>query len=196
MTSLDIKEVIGAASLRLHSLLLDNSKNRADVANLRKTSAVVSIADKSDLWSALYDGVVLPEGISETERDRFDRALLATLQIFALHLRKNKTPYLYKIDGGLTVGEALSHIQYTRGNQERRINALFSGRDFDDITHRLGSVLRLENSKPIDYGLLVWELFKLQAPYRKKDVLLRWGQDYYRVKNSQPQTLTEGSTQK
>ena len=74
------------------------------------------------------------------------------------------------------------------GNEEavkRRFNAVITSSDVIELTYHVrGLVQLMRSSEPVigfDYPQFAKDLYNYQFPDGKRNVILRWGQDFYRI---------------
>lgn len=89
-----------------------------------------------------------------------------------------------------SIGTALRRLSSTYegdSNAElrmlQRLQTLATSVDMKELTHHLRGIVQLLKSKaiPLNYEMLAGDLYEIQFPERKKQVCLRWGQDFYRI---------------
>ncbi|KAI4440792.1 type I-E CRISPR-associated protein Cse2/CasB [Schaedlerella arabinosiphila] len=66
----------------------------------------------------------------------------------------------------------------------QRLQTLATAIDMKELAHHLRGIIQLLKSKgiPLNYEILAGDLYEMQFSERKKQVCLRWGQDFYRRK--------------
>ena len=89
-----------------------------------------------------------------------------------------------------SIGTALRRLSSTYegdSNAEvrmlQRLQTLATSVDMKELTHHLRGIVQLLKSKaiPLNYEMLAGDLYEMQFPESKKQVCLRWGQDFYRI---------------
>jgi CRISPR system Cascade subunit CasB len=172
------KEFITRTASQLHSLSAENPANKALLSNLRKLTKT-TVEDAVIAWPLLYRGAEYT--VSEQQKEKLDKALLTTLNLFAIHARSNKKAYLKQSDGGKTVGSVLASMKRTQSNPDafdRKITSLLGEDTYEDIVYKLSALLRQQTSASLDYASLAWDLYLLQTEQRQP-VILKWGKAYY-----------------
>lgn len=118
-----------------------------------------------------------------------------TLTLYALHQQGYDMGSMpMHVKDKASIGTALHSLAYTYEgdpNAEprmlQRLQALATAFDMKELSHHLRGIIQLLKSKgiPLNYEILAGDLYEMQFPERKRQVCLRWGQDFYRSRSKE-----------
>lgn len=171
---------------QLNSLIdqKDTSVGKARLARLRRGAGRVP-GEIPELWGEFLNG--MPEKFisSNGEPSREEWAIYISLTLFALHQQGNTNSVNCK---GTSLGSAAMQLM-EKGkdeNEERervlhRFGPVVTAKDMPELSHHLRCLIQLFSSKDIslDYEMLAEDLMWFQFDDKRKNVQLRWGQDFY-----------------
>lgn len=167
----------------------ESSRGQHQRAILRQ-SLGDAIEESPKVWNILYTNLPV-ETLQRRDFKRLERAIFSTLQLYAVHAKKVDEPNSFNKDA--TIGRTLYNISQNSSSPEnftKKMTGLFSEDNYDAITRRLLSYIR-QGGLPLNYSELAWHLYLIQTN-KRKDVLYRWGTDFYRTnaKNSETNVKT------
>ena len=169
---------------QLNSLInyKDTSGGKARLARLRRGAGRVP-GEIPELWGEFLNG--MPEKfISRNgEPTREEWAIYISLTLFALHQQGNTNSVNCK---GKSLGRAAAELMSENTDEERervlrRFGPVVTAKDIFELSHHLRCLIQLFSSKDIslDYEMLAEDLMWFQFDDKRKNVQLRWGQDFY-----------------
>ncbi len=171
---------------RIQNLLREKNTGggKAALANLRRGVGKIP-GEIPELWGIFLERIpekwMRLDGIPSRE----EWAVYISLTMFALHQQGNERPMYLE---GETLGKAIRRLvdNTLEGDEDRvlrRFNPLVTATDMTEASYHLRGLIQLLRSKeiPLDYGKLADDLVSFQILDRKKQVQLRWGQDFYRI---------------
>ena len=171
-------------SKQLNSLInqRDSSGGKARLARLRRGAGKVP-GEIPELWGEFLNG--MPEKfISRNgEPTREEWAIYMSLTLFALHQQGNTNSVNCR---GKSLGMAAAELMSENTDEERervlrRFGPVVTAKDMPELSHHLRCMIQLFSSKDIslDYEMLAEDLMWFQFDDKRKNVQLRWGQDFY-----------------
>lgn len=171
-------------SKQLNSLInqKDSSGGKARLARLRHGAGRVP-GEIPELWGEFLNG--MPEKfISRNgEPTREEWAIYMSLTLFALHQQGNTNSVHVKEK---SLGRAAAELMSENTDEERervlrRFGPVVTAKDMPELSHHLRCLIQLFSSKDIslDYEMLAEDLMWFQFDDKRKNVQLRWGQDFY-----------------
>ena len=173
---------------QLNSLIdqKDTSVGKARLARLRRGAGRVP-GEIPELWGEFLNG--MPEKfISRNgEPSREEWAIYLSLTLFAIHQQGN-TESVHCDDKKKTLGKAVAELidpsEEESKERERilhRFGPVVTAKDMSELSHHLRCLIQLFSSKDIslDYEMLAEDLMWFQFDDKRKNVQLRWGQDFY-----------------
>ena len=169
---------------QLNSLIdqKDTSVGKARLARLRRGAGRVP-GEIPELWGEFLNG--MPEKfISRNgEPSREEWAIYISLTLFALHQQGNTNSVNCK---GKSLGRAAAELMSENTDEERervlrRFGPVVTAKDMSELSHHLRCLIQLFSSKGIslDYEMLAEDLMWFQFDDKRKNVQLKWGQDFY-----------------
>ncbi len=177
------------------------SATRAILARLRRGIGKAP-GSLPDLWDVTLGG--LPEELfSKDEEPTYSEwAVHTALTLYALHQQgKNFEKQIMSIEGAFLGTAVRRLVESDHGNEDavtRRFHAVAVSESFERLSWHLRGLVQLLRSKdiPLDYAALTEDLYWFQFQDRRDDIRLKWGQDFYRVKeaiNDKNKTVKENS---
>lgn len=166
---------------------LQTSSGKAKLANLRN-SIGRNVGSSMDAWQLVLEHVP-EEFLSRSGELTFEeRAIMTSLQLFALHQQGKSTNVdAFDMDNRShkngNIGASLKTLR-TAGKEtavDRRFNAMITSATFDELVYHLRHLISLLRSNPmtrVDYPKLADDLYWFQKGASEK-VCLRWAQSYY-----------------
>ena len=127
----------------------------------------------------------MPEDmLSKTGKpSRKEWAIYLALTMFALHQQGNTGSVHCK---GRSLGMAAAELMSDNSDDERarvlrRFGPVVTAKDMPELSHHLRCMIQLLSSKDIklDYERLADDIYKFQFPESRKEVQLKWGEDFY-----------------
>lgn len=167
----------------------DNPAYAASMAKLRR-GVGKSLADAPEVW-----GLVIPylsdeltdrsrDGSKETEAEA---AVFTALTLYALHQQGSSQDVNRR---GESFGSAVGRLRKKEGDEEdkamiRRFNAVITSSEMTELAHHARGLIQLMKASDknigLDYPQFARDLYNFQFPDGRKNVILRWGQDFYRI---------------
>lgn len=182
----------------IRTLYRDGSPDKAVLASLRNAPTITSHRAEvvwpvimanldEDQLSHAKDGAPTPEEV----------AVYTAIRFYAIHQQGNNDSFVYaSAFGDESEGETLfGALGKLRGNEDlrvatdRRVQPLLATTNVSSVINSLSHLVSILKShskaQQIDYALLAQDLYGLQRSYEQASrVRLRWGQQYYSVKQS------------
>lgn len=165
-------------------------RQRAALAQLRRGIGQVP-GDAPALWNILFED--LPEDMLSRngEPTREEWSIYTALTLFALHQqgRDPRHDSMNVTDRSLGAAAALLVAldgEDARPRVARRFNQAATAASMPELVHYLRELVQLFRSQGIglDYPQLAADLYDYQSIERAPRVRLRWGQDFYRKKET------------
>jgi len=186
----ELKELVGKKISLLQSGA-ELSSGRAMLAKLRRGIGHEPGEMPQILGMILMD---MPEEFLSRngEATKEEWVCYVCLTLYALHQQGNDAQNAkMHTKEKVSVGKAMAKLaaSYDDSNAEERIlqrlQKLTTAIDMNELSYHLRSFIQLLKSKgiPLNYELLAGDLYELQFPDVKRQVCLRWGQDYYGSEN-------------
>lgn len=161
------------------------SEGKATFAKLRN-SIGKPLSETIEVWSLLFE--YLPEeflGIDQKISSE-EKAILTTLQLYALHQQGLSTGVLMENEEGYkNIGYSLKNMR--KGDDivstDRRFNAMITSSSFEELIYHLRHMIKLLKSRSpeirINYAKLSKDLYWFLRGYDEK-LRLAWAREYYR----------------
>lgn len=173
---------------------IDNTRDtpgtRALLANIRH-SIDKEVSMNMDALAFVFQN--LPEEMigSRKELNEYERAILTTLQMYALH-QQSKEKSVLKLDYDENekvreqdIGYALSSLRGEDSKAiDRRFNAMITSSDFRKLEHHLRQLIKLLKAKSevkVDYAKLANDLYWYLRK-QKDGVKIEWARSYYKFR--------------
>lgn len=171
---------------------IDNTRDtpgtRALLANIRN-SISKEVSMNMDALAFVFQN--LPEEMigSRKELNDYERAILTTLQMYALHQQANVNSVL-KLDykegeRRQNIGDALSSLRGEDSKAiDRRFNAMITSSDVRELEHHLRQLIKLLKAKSevkVDYASLANDLYWYLRK-QKDGVKIEWARSYYKFR--------------
>ncbi len=146
-----------------------------------------TLTESPDTWEMVL--AVIPEELMDnsivgTEPTESESAVHSAMTLYAMH-QQSKGQCVNQ--SGVSFGRAVGRLA-RGGNEEavkRRFNAVITSSDVIELTYHVrGLVQLMRSSEPVigfDYPQFAKDLYNYQFPDGKRNVILRWGQDFYRI---------------
>lgn len=161
---------------------------RALLSNIRN-SINKEVSMNMDTLAFVFQN--LPEEMigSRKELNDYERAILTTLQMYALHQQANVHSVL-KLDyeegeRRQNIGDALSSLRGEDSKSiDRRFNAMITSSDVREFEHHLRQLIKLLKAKSevkVDYASLANDLYRFLRK-QKDGVKIEWARSYYKFR--------------
>lgn len=165
--------------------LRGESSGKAALANLRH-SIGRPISDTIKVWPILFEA--MPESYLGRYIDQTyeEKAILTTLQLYALHQQGVEKSVLGKYDekGWNNIGESLKVLRMVEDPKavDRRFNTMITSTDFEELSHHLRQMIQLLRSKhkgeTVNYPKLANDLYWF-LNNNDESIRLSWAKAYY-----------------
>ncbi len=150
-----------------------------------------SILDSQDIWGYVLEDMpssLMGKGREHFEPSEAEIAVHLALSLYAIHQQGIIEPVSAR---GNSFAAAVSRVGYVdkrvRPGVQKRFDAALTSSDVGELSNHLRGLVQLIRQSDtviqVNYPLLARDLYTYQFPDGKKRVLMRWGEDYYRVKN-------------
>ena len=168
--------------LALLSNLKDESIGKARIARLRR-GAGKTPGEIPELWGEFLND--LPdEMLSKNGIPSFaEWAIYLSLTMYALHQQGNAECVHCS---GERFGKAVARLMNDNTDEERervlrRFGPIATAKDMPELSYHLRCVVQLLSSKKIklDYVQLAEDIYNFQFHDRRKNVQLKWGEEFY-----------------
>ncbi len=137
--------------------------------------AVVLTSMPDELMSASYDG------FKETEAES---AVFTALTLYALHQQGSEASVNVQ---GISFGTAVGKLK-NKDNKlaiTRRFNSVVTSTEITELAHHARGLVQLMKASGktigLDYPQFAKDLYNFQYPDGRRNVILRWGQDFYKM---------------
>jgi CRISPR system Cascade subunit CasB len=178
---------MGATSLlgdymnRKINMIQKNSNRAAILARLRR-AAGKEAGSVPDVWEFTLD---LPETLvgKNEQASPAENAVSIALSLYAVH-QQGKMHEMHR-EGAGNIGKAAARLKAINPESEkgikRRFDALATARGNKRIENHARGIVQLLKAGDVDldYVMFACDLFLLQSKEFEKDVLRRWGRDFY-----------------
>ena len=198
----DARELYGFIKHKIETLSHseNESMTRAALARLRH-GAGKAPGSLPQLWPMTLDGMpraLLGHGVAPSKAEW---AAYTALTLFALHQQGKDPSRECMSRDGFGLGTAVRMMVTEPEDEERikrRFDATVTAENPEEFSHHLRGLIQLMKQKdiPLDYPALGQQLYRFQFPSLRDGVRLRWGREYYSVKNNQPETDPNPTTRK
>lgn len=165
---------------------------RATLARLRR-AVNKEPGSVPEVWEFTLGGLPADSGFQGEEPVPPEHAAHIAMTLYAVH-QQSRSKGMHQ--RGIGLGTALRRL--AKGSADdvavtRRFQALGTAQSLDEfVYHARGLVGQLRaESIPLDYGLLADQLLLLQDERRVDGVRLRWGRDFYRAWQPEPDPETD-----
>lgn len=145
-----------------------------------------TLGESPETWELIM--TIIPEDLMDnltgTEVTEAESAVYSAMTLFAIH-QQSKSQSVNQ--GGISFGRAVGRLVRSNDSKalQRRFNAVITSSDIVELTHHVRGLIQLmRSSEPtigFDYPQFAKDLYNYQFPDGKRNVVLRWGQDFYRV---------------
>lgn len=161
----------------------DYSSGKARLANLRRGAGKVP-GELPELWGAFLNNI--PDELlgKNGTPSRAEWAIYLALTLFALHQQGNSESVNAE---NISLGKAAAGLMEKPNDDDerervmRRLGPVVTANDMPELSHHLRCLIQLMGSKGVklDYCKLAEDLYDYQFDETRKEVRLRWGQDFY-----------------
>lgn len=170
---------------RLNELdaIKNTSGGRARLAELRRGIGKAP-GELPKLWGEFLNEI--PECFlsKNGEATRGEWAIYLSLTLYALHQQGNGESVNQK---GESLGKAVARLMKDSTDDERervlrRFGPIITAKDMPELAHHLRCLIQLmsaDRTIKLDYVKLAEDLYKFQSDDYRKNVQLKWGQDFY-----------------
>lgn len=190
MTKAD--EVALLVGKKINAIQCDLESSRPILARLRRYAGK-NILDSQEIWGYVLEN--MPESLMGKGKENFEPseaeiAVHITLSLYALHQQGTTVPVSCKGCSFSTAVRkiAVSDEEAEKSGVRRRFDAALTSSDINELSNHMRGLVQLirqsNSTIQADYPLLAKDLYQYQFPDGKKKVLMRWGQDYYRIQNN------------
>ena len=166
-------------------LQLDTNARAANLAKLRR-GVGKTLEESPETWSMVLSG--MPEGLLSKSADcratEGEKAAYTALTLFALHQQGESRPVN---SPGASFGNAIRSL-VTPENEEgikRRFDAVVTSTTIEELSYHARGLVQLMRASDrliaMDYPRFAKDLYNFQFPDGRRNVILSWGQDYYRI---------------
>ncbi|HBO19039.1 MAG TPA: type I-E CRISPR-associated protein Cse2/CasB [Ruminococcus sp.] len=163
----------------------DTSDGKANLAKLRHGIGKKP-GEMPELWDVFFNKMS-PELFSKSnEPSRSEWAIYISLTMFALHQQGSSETVHCE---GRSLGSAAADLmeEKTDENRERimrRFGPVVTAKDMPELSHHIRGLVQLFKAKSVklDYIRLAEDLYWFQDTNKRKNVQLKWGEDFYREK--------------
>lgn len=153
-----------------------------------------SLADAPDVWGLVIPD--LPDELTDTSRDgsretEAESAVFTALTLYALHQQGSSQSVNCQ---GESFGAAVGKLRRKEGDEDdkaiiRRFNAVITSSEMTELAHHVRGLIQLMKASGksigLDYPQFARDLYNFQFPDGRKRVILRWGQDFYRINKTE-----------
>ena len=146
-----------------------------------------TLMESPETWELTLSVVpeeLMDRSIDGTEVTEAESAIHSALTLYAVH-QQSKSQSVNQ--SGISFGKAAGRLA-RGGNAEavqRRFNSVITSADVIELTYHIrGLINQMRSSEPIigfDYPQFARDLYNYQFPDGRRNVILRWGQDFYRI---------------
>lgn len=178
--------VYDSVSRGITRLSVGDPASTATMACLRR-GVGKTLEESPETWELIM--TIIPEdlmdnSITGTKVTEAESAVHSAMTLFAIH-QQSKSQNVNQ--SGISFGRAIGRLVRSNDSKalQRRFNAVITSSDIIELTYHIRGLIQLmRSSEPIigfDYPQFAKDLYNYQFPDGKRNVVLRWGQDFYRV---------------
>jgi len=172
---------------RIAFLQTDCPSSKADLAILRRGIGK-GMSEAYDAWSIVLDG--MPEELMSKSNapSESEMAIYTALTLYSLH--QQSSSYRVNIQDR-SFAEAVRSIMtdYNKDGIKRRFDAAVTSNDLTELSnHARGLIQLIKSSKKqirFNYPEFASDLYSFQYPDGAEKVLVRWCQDFYKMKKEE-----------
>lgn len=178
--------VYDSVSRGIGRLNVGDPSSTAMMARLRRGVGKTMI-ESPEAWELIM--TIIPEDLMDnsvvgTDVTEAESAVYSAMTLFAMH-QQSKGQSVNQ--SGVSFGKAAGRL--VRSNDSKalkgRFNAVITSSDVIELTHHIrGLIQMMRSSEPVigfDYPQFAKDLYNYQFPDGRRNVILRWGQDFYRI---------------
>jgi CRISPR system Cascade subunit CasB len=180
---------------KLESVIAQAKVNSKPLAELRRGIGK-SPGELPQLWGYLLES--MPEEFYGNKEPSYaEWAVYTSLTLFALHQQGKDVNTELMQKEGQSIGAALSCLVHSQDDLERisrRFKTIATSSSVDELAYHLRGAVQLLKSEGIglDYSKLAGDIYRFQFPNLASNVRLVWGQDFYRRREEEKESITEG----
>ncbi len=161
----------------------DSPWSKAELAKLRRCVGK-DIRESQDTWEIILDGI--PEELMGRPADGFEPsaaecAVHTTLTLYALHMQ-GRTRTANSEERSFASAIAATIDGTNDEGVRRRFASMITATDLNEMTYHARSLIQIMRTKEnicFDYRSFAKDLYSYQFPEGKRNVLIRWGRDFY-----------------
>jgi CRISPR system Cascade subunit CasB len=191
-TSVSAKQVEAFTRRKIESLISQAKVNSRPLAELRRGIGKTP-GELPQLWGYLLES--MPEEFyGDKEPSYAEWAVYTALTMFALHQQGKDAGTEPMQKDGQSIGSALSCLVHDSDDSERisrRFKTIATSGSVEELAHHMRGAVQLLRSEGIglDYPKLAGDIYRFQFPDMVSGVRLSWGQDFYRRRSEEKQSI-------
>ena len=184
-------------SSRISRILFASSESeaRASLANLRRGIGRTP-GELPELWGDFLLG--MPEELYGKGNvvSHAEWAVYISLTLFALHQQGKDRKNMPMHKNGISLGKATNCLIKDEDSDRTRIARRFysaaTAKDMTELAYHLRGLVTLLRTDgiPLDYVMLACDLYSFRDPDKREKVLLRWGEDFCRLRMNNDEDKT------
>ncbi len=180
-------QVYSYTKSKINSLQGGDPWSKAMLAKLRR-GAGKDIRDSHESWEIVIGG--LPDNlVGNDTRYGFvpspaESAIHSALTLYAVHMQGQSTSVSQEdVTFARAAGKLMSLSD--SGGIKRRFDAISTASNIDELTYHARGLIQLmrQHNLHFNYPGLASDLYRYQLPNGPREVLLKWGQDFYAYSN-------------
>ena len=168
---------------RIGILNANDAWSKANLAKLRRGSGK-DIASSPDTWEMVLGNLPYQlKGIDSNfgfQPSMAEYAVYTALTLYATHMQgKNQS---MSIKGrSFALGARMMMSKTNPEGVKRRFASIITSSDVNELAHHIRGLVQMMRQTDIefDYPAFARDLYYFQHPNKTRDVLLKWGQDFY-----------------
>lgn len=178
--------VFDSVSIGIGRLNAGDPASTAAMARLRR-GVGKSLMDSPETWEMVLSTIpdeLMDGSINGTRVTEAESAVYSALTLYAMHRQGKGAEVNVR---GVSFGKAVKRL-FGNDNEDaikRRFNAVITSSDIVELTHHVRGMIQLMRScEPVvgfDYPQFAKDLYNYQFPDGRRNVILRWGQDFYAI---------------
>lgn len=166
------------------SNMIDTSAGKSNLAKLRN-SIGKPLSQSVEIWPLIFEN--LPESfLSSTEKvSDEEKAIIYSLQLYALHQQGNSSSVLSIEDKYNNIGNALNVLRTAddKVSIDRRFNTMITSTDFEELSYHLRHMISILKTKApdkkVDYAKLAEDMYWFLRGH-DENIRLAWAREYYK----------------
>lgn len=182
----DVASFVGR---KIYEIERDIDSSRPVLARLRRCAGK-DVSESQEVWDIVLENMpesMMGKGTDGFEPSESEIAVHTTMTLYSIQ-QQGKSE---SVNGKMPFAEAVGRIGRTSNavvpGVKRRFDAVLSSSDINELSNHLRGLVQLirQSDKPlrIDYMLLSRDLYQFQFPDGRRRVLMRWGQEFYALRN-------------